>query len=513
MLKKIRRVVAAIFFVLITLLFLDFTGAVHLWFGWLAKIQLVPAFLAMNAVVVVILVLLTLIFGRIYCSVICPLGVMQDGISSVSGRRKGKKNRFRFSKAISWLRYSALGVFLVTLIAGIPAVFGLLEPYSAYGRIASNLFAPLYRWGNNLLSWFAERADSYAFYSTDVWIKNWIVFGIAVVTLVVVAVLAWRNGRTYCNTICPVGTLLGFLSRFSIFQPRFDAEKCTKCGVCERNCKSSCIDSKAMTIDQSRCVTCFNCIDKCKFGAIKYEPRAFGKKETKPVETATPAQAAPVEASRAESKEGGLSRSAFLSIAGLFAITHTVKAQQLQVDGGLAEIEDKKRPDRKTPVVPPGARSLRNMKDHCTGCQLCVSACPNHVLRPSEKLLTLMQPEMTYEKGYCRPECMECAQVCPAEVITLTSLAEKSSIAIGQAVWIKENCIVNTDEVQCTACQQHCPTGAIMLVDRDPGKEKSLKIPVVDKELCIGCGACEHLCPARPFSAIYVEGYVKHHTI
>lgn len=522
MLRKFRRIAGALFFVLITLLFLDFTGTIHLWFGWLARIQLVPAILAVNIVIIVALVLLTILFGRIYCSVVCPLGVMQDGISFVSGRRKGKKNRFRYSKAISWLRYSVLGVFIVALIARIPAIFGLIEPYSAYGRIASNIFAPLYRWGNNLFAWFAERVDSYAFYSTDVWIKSWVVFGIAVITLVVLAILAWRNGRTYCNTICPVGTFLGFLSRFSFFQPTFDKEKCTKCGVCERNCKSSCIDSKAMVIDQSRCVTCFNCIDKCKFGAMKYQSRAFGKKEAQPVSTINTTkkdktvvadQATTTESLASQNENGGLTRSAFLSIAGLFAFTHTIKAQQLKVDGGLAEIEDKKRPDRKTPIAPPGAKSLRNMNTHCTACQLCVSACPNHVLRPSEKLSTLMQPEMSYEKGYCRPECSECAQVCPNDVITLTSLAEKSSIAIGQAVWIKENCIVNTDEVQCTTCQRHCPTGAIQLVARDPGNEKSLKIPVVDKEMCIGCGACEYLCPARPFSAIYVEGYVRHHTI
>lgn len=500
MLRTTRRIVAATFFVLVTLLFVDFTGAAHLWFGWLAKVQLVPAILAVNVVIIVGLALLTLIFGRMYCAVICPLGVMQDGVSFVSGKRKGKKNRFRFSRALSWLRYSVLGVFIISLIAGVPAIFGLLEPYSAYGRIASNLFAPVYRLGNNLLAAFAERTDSYTFYSTEIWMKSWIVFGIALATLVVVGILAWRNGRTYCNTICPVGTLLGFISRFSIFRPTFDTEKCTRCGVCERHCKSSCIDSSAMTIDQSRCVTCFNCMDKCKIGAMKYEVRRVGKKSV-----VAPAQS--------ESKDGGLTRSAFLSIAGLFAFTHTIKAQQLQVDGGLAEIEDKKRPDRKTPVVPPGAESLRNMNNHCTACQLCVSSCPNHILRPSEKLSTLMQPELTYEKGYCRPECTECAQVCPTGAIKPITTASKSAIAIGQAIWIKENCIVNTDEVQCTTCRQHCPTGAILLIDRDPDQAESLKIPIVDKEMCIGCGACEYLCPARPFSAIYVEGYVRHHTV
>lgn len=503
MLRKTRKIAAGIFFLLITLIFLDFTGVVHLWLGWLAKIQLVPAILAVNLGVVIGLSLLTFVFGRIYCSVICPLGVMQDGVSAVSGRRKGKKSRFRYSKAISWLRRSILGVFIAAFVAHIPAIFVLIEPYSAYGRIAGNLFAPLYRGGNNLLAWLAERADSYAFYSTEVVVKSWIVFGIAALTLVAVAILAWRNGRIYCNTICPVGTLLGFISRFSIFKPTFDTGKCTRCGVCAKNCKSSCIDAKNMIIDQSRCVTCFNCIDKCKFGAMKYQAGAFGKKESQDGGVAIPTA----------DKGNGLTRSEFLSIAGLVTFTHTIKAQQIQVDGGLAEIEDKKRPLRKTPVAPPGAQGLQNMKIHCTACQLCVSTCPNHILHPSEKLSTLMQPEMNYEKGYCRPECTECAQVCPTGAIKRITVQEKTSIAIGQAVWIENNCIVNTDHVQCNICMRRCPTGAITQVALDPEQQKSLRIPVVNKEACIGCGACEYYCPARPFSAIYVEGYVRHHSI
>jgi ferredoxin len=500
-------------FLLVTLLFLDFTGVAHLWFGWLAMIQLIPAILAVHVIIIVLLAGLTLLFGRVYCSVVCPLGVLQDGISFVSGRRKGKKSRFRYSKAISWLRYAVLGVFVLALIVGIPAIFALLDPYSAYGRVASNLFTPAYRLGNNLLAWIAGSADSYAFYSVDVWIKSWIVFGTAVFTLLFVGVLAWRNGRTYCNAICPVGTVLGFLSRFSLFRPTFDTEKCTRCGVCARNCKSSCIDSKRMTIDQSRCVVCFNCLDKCKFGAMTYKPRRLGKAAIRSAETVADVQAGADVSVHPETKDGGLTRSAFLSIAGLFAITHTLKAQQLHVDGGLAEIEKKKRPGRTTPVVPPGAQSLRNVSNHCTACQLCISACPNRVLRPSGKLSSLMQPEMTYEDGYCRPECTECSQVCPAGAIRPVTVPEKTGIAIGQAVWIKENCIVNTDEVQCNACRRNCPTGAIMQVARDPELGKSLKIPVVDKEICIGCGACEYVCPARPFSAIYVEGYIRHHEV
>jgi polyferredoxin len=503
MLRTIRRIIAAIVFVLITLLFLDFTGIFHKWFGLLAKIQLIPAILAVNVAVIIALAVLTLLFGRVYCSVVCPFGIFQDGVSHVSGRRKGKKNRFRYSKAKTWLRYSILALFIVAIVAGISVVVSLLDPYAAYGRIASNLFAPLYRLGNNLLALGAERVDSYAFYATDVWIKGWLTFGIAVVALGVVGILAWRNGRTYCNTICPMGTALGFLSRFSIFRLTFNTDKCTQCKACERGCKASCINIADMSIDRNRCVTCFNCIEKCKFGAMKYAPIKIGQKEKQVIE----------EIENTSDNQEGFSRRNMLSLIGMLAVAGTVKAQQLHVDGGLAAIEDKKIPDRKTPLVPAGAVGLQNVKRHCTACQLCVSACPNNVLRPSNKLATFMQPEMSYERGYCRPECTECSQVCPAGAIKPVTTAEKSAISIGLAVWIKDNCIVNTDGEQCHGCEQHCPTKAITLVAIDPNDKESLKIPAVDKELCIGCGACENLCPARPFSAIYVEGNVRHHSI
>lgn len=507
MLRKIRIITAGIFFFLTTLLFLDFTGSFHLWFGWMAKVQLVPAILAVNVVAIIFLLLLTFIFGRLYCSVICPLGVFQDGISNVSGRRKGKKNRFRHSSPKSYLRYGVLALFVVSMLAGISVVVSALDPYASYGRMASGFLTPLYRWGNNLLALVAERIDSYAFYSVDVWMKSWIVFGVAVASFGIIAILAWRHGRTYCNTICPVGTLLGLISRFSIFKLHFELEKCNGCGLCARNCKSSCIDAKTKNIDYSRCVTCFNCVEKCKSGAIVYTSRKWGASKT-PVDTVDVHHT-----SNTENDKDGMSRRSVLSLLGLLAFTNIVKSQQIKVDGGLATIEDKKIPDRKTPIVPPGALSAQNMKQHCTACQLCISGCPNGVLRPSSKLVTLMQPEMSYERGYCRPECVECSQVCPAGAIKPIDVAEKSAISIGLAVWIKDNCVVNTDEVQCNSCEYHCPTGAITLVDRDPGYSDSLKIPTVDKELCIGCGACENLCPARPFSAIYVEGNIRHHSI
>lgn len=493
MLRKIRIALASLCFVLITLLFLDFTGTLHTWFGWLAKIQFLPAVLALNLGVVVFLILLTLLFGRVYCSVICPLGVMQD-IFAWFGR-KSKKNRYTYSPAKSVLRYTVLGIFVVALIAGVGSVVALLAPYSSYGRIAQNLLAPFWAWGNNLFAYIAERADSYAFYEKEVWFKSLPTFIIALVTVVCLAILAWRNGRTYCNTICPVGTVLGFFSHFSWMKPVIDTDKCVNCGLCGRNCKAACIDTKNHTIDYSRCVSCMDCLEKCHTHAIRYG-------RMKKAEPVTP-----------ESKTVDTSRRTFLAGVGVLAATAAVQAQEKTVDGGLAAITDKKIPDRATPIVPPGAQSLRHMAQHCTGCQLCVSVCPNDVLRPSTKLTTLMQPEASYERGYCRPECVKCSEVCPAGAILKITPADKSAIQIGHAVWVKDNCVPLTDGVECGNCARHCPTGAITMVASDPEDPYSPKIPAVNTELCIGCGACENLCPARPFSAIYVEGHTHHRTI
>ena len=491
MLRKIRIIAAALCFTLITLLFLDFSGTIHAWFGWLAKVQFLPAILALNVGVIVFLVALTLLFGRVYCSVICPLGVMQDIISWFAGRRK--KNRFSYSPAKNWLRYAVLAIFIVTLAAGFGAVALLVAPYSAFGRIAQNLFAPLWKWGNNLLAYIAERVDSYAFYSTDVVVGSWATFAVAVVTLIVLAILAWRNGRTYCNTICPVGTVLGALSRFSLLKPVIDTDKCINCGLCARKCKASCIDAKNHSIDYSRCVVCMDCLESCNKGAIKYTLRKG---------SAAPAAAAPADKSRRN----------FLVGAGLLA-TSAAKAQEMKLDGGYATIIAKQSPFKNRALTPPGSLSARNMAAHCTGCQLCVAVCPTQVLRPSADLTTFMQPEMSYEKGYCRPECNKCSQVCPTGAIKPISVEEKSSIQLGHAEWVRDNCVVITDDVECGNCQRHCPTGAITMILSDYRDPKSRKIPSVNKHLCIGCGACENLCPARPFSAIRVKGYINHRTI
>lgn len=498
MLRKLRILLAALFFTLLTLLFVDVSGLLHHWLSWMAMLQFWPAVLACHFGVVAALVVLTLVFGRIYCSVICPLGVMQDVVSHLHTRRQ--KNRFRYSPERRVLRYSMLALFLVAFAAGAGSLVALLSPYSAYGRIAENLLAPLWALGNNGLAYLAERVDSYAFYHTDVWVKSLPTFAVAVVTFVVVAVLAWRGGRTYCNTICPVGTLLSFAARFAWLRVRIDTSKCNSCGLCARNCKAACIDTKAHRVDYSRCVACGNCVDRCHRHALSYGA---------PLKTRKAPEPEPAEKSLAKGPANP-SRRAFL-VGGTLATATAVWAQEKKkVDGGLAILADKQVPLRHTPLTPPGSLSASNMARRCTACQLCVSKCPNGVLRPSTDLLHLMQPIMSYERGYCRPECTRCADVCPTGAIQPITREEKSAIHIGHAVWVSKNCIPLTDGVECGNCARHCPTGAILMISSDPQNPAAPKIPAVNPIACIGCGACEHLCPARPLSAIYVEGNEAH---
>ncbi|MBO6117401.1 MAG: 4Fe-4S binding protein [Bacteroidales bacterium] len=517
LLKTIRITLGSICFALITLLLLDFTGTLRRYLTFMAKIQFLPAVMALNAGVIIALIVLTLVFGRIYCSVICPLGVFQDAVSHIHGLKK--KNRFTFNKEIKWLRYGVWALFIIAMIAGVNSFVALLAPYSSWGRMVQNLFQPLYIWVNNFFAFLAEKADSYAFYSKDVWIRSISTFVIAAVSFLVITFVAWKTGRGYCNAVCPVGTTLSFFSRFSFLKIHIDADKCIKCDKCTKNCKSNCINGKEHFVDYSRCVVCGNCQAVCPKDAISYSRISNKMKKTQNV---------------TDAKENKINESkrAFLFSSALMGTTLAFAQEKKKTDGGLAVIEDKKPYKRTTEIVPPGAKSLKNLQNKCTGCQLCVSKCPNNVLRPSSDLLHLMQPVMSFEKGACRVECTTCSSVCPAGAIQKITKEEKTAIQIGVAKWVKQNCVVVNNDHNCGNCARHCPSGAIIMVPYfkpnadnanmevqnstaalDKQDDKQLMIPTVNESRCIGCGMCEYVCPSRPFSAIYVEGMATHKNV
>lgn len=466
MLRKIRIAAAALFFAGITLLFV---GIGHQWWGWMAKLQFLPSCMALNFAAIAFVLLLTLVFGRIYCSVICPMGVFQDLVIRVHKllSPKGRKPKRHFVKEPRIVRYGVLALVIVTALTFSQLLLTVLAPYSAYGRMIRSIVG-------------LSRGESLA---PALLIT-------AAATLVVICVCAWIWGRGWCNTVCPVGSVLGLVSRFSLFKVSIDQSQCVSCRKCEKGCKSSCIDIDTHTIDHSRCVDCFDCLDSCPKGGIKFRFSLPRKAKTGPV---------------TESVDKG--RRAFMATTALVGSSLALGAQNKRLDGGLADVIDKTSPERSERLVPFGAESVKDFYDRCTACQLCVSNCPNGVLRPSTDIGHFLQPQMGYEKGWCRPECTTCSQVCPAGAIRPLKAEEKLTHKIGTAKVNLSLCLAAKDEAGCGNCSRHCPVGAVRMVKTD-GYHRS--IPVVAEAQCIGCGACEYLCPARPISAITVDGISVH---
>ena len=466
MLRKIRIAAAALFFAGITLLFV---GIGHQWWGWMAKLQFLPSCMALNFAAIAFVLLLTFVFGRIYCSVICPMGVFQDLVIRVRKllSPKARKPKRHFVKEPRIVRYGVLALVIVTALTFSQLLLTVLAPYSAYGRMVRSIVG-------------LSRGESLA---PALLIT-------AAATLVVICVCAWIWGRGWCNTVCPVGSVLGLVSRFSLFKVSIDQSQCVSCRKCEKGCKSSCIDIDTHTIDHSRCVDCFDCLDSCPKGGIKFRFSLPRKAKTGPV---------------TESVDKG--RRAFMATTALVGGSLALGAQNKRLDGGLADVIDKTSPERSERLVPFGAESVKDFYDRCTACQLCVSNCPNGVLRPSTDIGHFLQPQMGYEKGWCRPECTTCSQVCPAGAIRPLKAEEKLTHKIGTAKVNLSLCLAAKDEAGCGNCSRHCPVGAVRMVKTD-GYHRS--IPVVAEAQCIGCGACEYLCPARPISAITVDGISVH---
>ena len=496
MLRKIRIALAVVFLAGITLLF---AGIGQNWWGWMAKLQFIPAvyrlvggFTLGNLTLLAFILLLTLAIGRIYCSVICPMGVFQDVViwlrrrigllldrirvrrikekRDEPGRLKPFVKHFAWSKSREYVRGAVLAVSIASAVAVGQMLIMFIAPYSTYGRAVRSVIG---------LSEGESAAPA--------------LLAVSLLTVALIAVCAWLWGRAWCNTICPVGTLLGYVSRHSLLKIRIDEDKCNGCGRCVRGCKSSCIDEEHHTVDHSRCVDCFDCIGRCKQGAISFGPARKASETPK--------------TDKADEAADASGRRAFLGTAALLLAGTAAKAQEMKLDGGLAPLLPKTRPERGGKLVPAGALSLKNFEDHCTSCLLCVGACPGGVLKPGSRLGDLFQPEMDYSKNWCRPECTACADICPSGAIRPISREAKTGIRVGTAHVDAELCLAATGAEGCGNCERHCPSGAIQMVrEESTGKRR----PVVMEEQCTGCGACEALCPVRPLSAITVTALATH---
>ena len=522
MLKKIRIVFSLILFTLITLYFLDFREFLPDRLSFLVEIQFIPALLALNTAILGFLVVLTLLFGRVYCSSICPMGVYQDIVSWFS-KRFHKKKKYKYSKAKTLLRWGVLAGTVIAFFFGFTFLLGLLDPYGIYGRIVTHLFRPAYLAGNNLLEVIFTSFNRYTFYKVSIYTLSVFSLVMALMTLLVIGYLAWHNGRTWCNTICPVGTALGFLSKLSFFKVRFVDEKCNMCGLCSMKCKAACIDSKNKQVDYSRCINCFNCIESCNRNAMKY---AFALPHNKKDPVVKGTERLPTYTYLKDEKQVNESKRRFLSASLVTGLAAGNLVAQMASDSifpedtsNLLALEDtsgdllpKRSFKRQTPVAPPGTPTFDHLREKCISCHLCVSKCPSHVIKPAfleYGLGGMMQPKLYFDHGFCNYDCTICGEVCPTGAILPLSKEEKNHTQMGQVQLIIENCIVYYDETSCGACSEHCPTQAVRMI---PYKGH-LTIPEIEPEICVGCGGCEYVCPAIPYKAIYVEGLESQNNI
>lgn len=499
-LKVLRVALAILFFVPITLFFIDSWHALPLSLHRLLHLQFVPALLAGMWAVVIGLLLLTVVFGRVYCSVICPAGVLQDVFIRLSrrGKKKNKKKRwFMYRKAYNILRYVLLAAVVVSFALGAIGLLMMLDPYSNYGRIASNLFRPVVIWLNNLAADGLMAMNNYSLYHITIqYITVSSLIG-ATIALLVFVVMSMLRGRLFCNTICPVGAVLSLVSRYSLFRISFDKEACNNCGNCERTCKAECINSREKTVDTSRCVACFNCISSCKKEGLQYRflPGLLHKKEEKPDESVS------------EGCETANSRRTFLSTGA--TVVGSLSALTVWGQGKQARHRHRHHHGQGAsngPITPPGSVSKKEFAEKCTACHLCVVKCPAQILKPAGLefgLNYLLKPHVVYDKAYCNYECTICSEVCPNQAIKDLTREEKITTQVGVAHFEKHLCVVFNDETDCGACSEHCPTQAVKMV---PYKG-TLRIPVVDPEICVGCGGCEYICPVRPHRAIHVVAH------
>lgn len=515
-LKYLRWVLAVLIGGTILIFFLDIRGTLPTELHALLHLQLVPAILAASLAALAVITLLTLLFGRLYCSILCPLGIMQDVILRVKKwwymlRKQKKKLYTKYSKPLNILRYSILSGVGIFLIAGIVMPLLWLDPYSTFGRIATSLFKPVAVWMNNIAADLLNSMGNYSLYRITLESTASIVLISSAVILVAIIIAVWRRERIVCNSICPVGTMLGLLSKFSLFKITIK-DSCTHCKQCERSCKSRCIDSKEIYVDSSRCVTCFNCLEKCKYGAMAFSPTGW-KAEPKPK----------MEKDKFALSASGLARRRFIkgsamTIAALASSKVLAQADSLglggtdvmQIPDGTGHEEEHLYLTKETQLpMPPGVISKERFLQKCTACQLCVSKCPTQVLQPAflENGLTgMMTPVMKFRvESFCNYDCKVCTEVCPTHAIIPISLEEKKLTRVGNVKFFKQHCVVIESLQDCGACAEHCPTQAVHMV---PYGDTGLTMPEITPDLCIGCGGCQSICPVVP-AAIRITGVTQ----
>ncbi len=440
-----------------------------------SHMQIIPAVAACSGLWLIVWLLSTLVFGRIYCSTVCPVGALTDLISAVA--RRWKKSHYSYCSPSTRTRISFLGIAAISAVTGISTIIAVLDPYSAFARIVAACARP-----------------------AAIGLAGLIV---AAATLAAIVTLASWRGRLVCNTICPVGSTLGFISRLSLYHADINTDLCTNCGRCADVCPSQCINTTDHVVDMSRCVVCFDCMDACPSAAITYRRGRHQLSIPMMMRIGNSAGVSATNMSSADTSTAKpIDRRSFI-LTGVISAAAATEAFASKLAPDFVAGAVKLYPLNH--VTPPGTSSREDYIRRCTSCGACIAACPTGVLTSSVKQYGLrhaLTPVMDFDSSYCDYNCTRCTEVCPTKAIVPLTLAEKRNTPIGSARVSPTNCMLFVNGTPCSRCADVCPKRAISFISDSQGRTS----PTVEPRLCIGCGHCSNACPAEPYSAIVIEG-------